>query len=68
MNYYLANLNEYIHILSGSKANDSDLGWILNLRINRDARTSAGTRRSSSTILTNPPEVFFKKTLVSSRK
>lgn len=61
-------MNEYIHILHGSKANDSDLGWILNLRINSGSQTAKGSRKESMATLPVPPNVFFKNTQVSSKK
>ena len=65
----IANLNEYLHILSGSKANDIDLDWILKLRINKGgAMTALGFRKGSQTTFANPPSVFFKQTEVSKKR
>lgn len=59
----IANLNEYLHILSGSKANDSDLAWILKLRLN--SMPIPMSKSSSQPTIPNPPSVFFKQTMVS---
>ena len=61
-------MNEYLHILNGSKANDIDLAWILKLRLNRDAVTSMGSRRESNSTFANPPSVFYKQTVVSKKR
>ena len=57
-----------MHILTGSKANDSDLAWILNLRINKEGQVSIkGSQKLTSTI-TSPPETFFKQTIASNKQ
>uniref|UniRef100_A0A7S3NUV5 Uncharacterized protein n=1 Tax=Euplotes crassus TaxID=5936 RepID=A0A7S3NUV5_EUPCR len=63
-----ANLNEYLHILSESNANDIDLAWILKLRLNNAALTSLRNKKRPSTTFANPPSVFFKQTKASKGK